>query len=90
MAHKNGQPDTIYEPQQIRNFVKDAMSRVGGKSGFQFIGPAARRAVIQAKCWEIIRTAASTGKITVTGKQMFAFEQAMCEEAGIWNENTCE
>lgn len=86
MPKKNGQPDTIYERQQIRNFVKDAMSRVGGKSGFQFIGPAARRAVIQAACWEIIRSAATATKITITGKQMFAFEQAMCEEAGIWGE----
>ena len=75
--------DTIWPIEQIRIMAKRAVDAVGGKRGFEAMGPTFRRAVIAAAAWDAVRTGAMVGPVTITQKQMHAIEKALRKAAGI-------
>lgn len=82
------QDKPLWERQQIRQFVKSAIDRAGGKAAFRFVGPAVRRTIIEAECWRTVMICATGygGHFEITKDQAVGFFEAMCKEAGIWEE----
>jgi len=79
---------TVWPPEQIRIMAERAVDAVGGKTGFQAIGPTMRRAVIAAAAWDAVRTGAMMGPVTITQAQMNAVEVAMRKAAGMREEDS--
>jgi len=82
-AEPSYEHEAIWPAEQIRIMAKRAVDAVGGRAGFEAIGPTMRVAVIAQACWEAVRTGAMVGPVTITQRQMYAVEQAMRRAAGI-------
>lgn len=67
---------------QVRIMVKQAIDRVGGQVGFDFLGPQIQRAIIVEACWRGI--AAQRETIALTPDGVRAIEKTFCEVAGLW------
>jgi hypothetical protein len=67
---------------QVRIMVKQAIDRVGGQRGFDFLGPQIQRAIIVEACWRSI--AAQHNTIIMTPDAVRSIEKTFCEVAGIW------
>lgn len=70
--------------QQVKIMVKQAIDNAGGRSGFDFVGPAIRRAIIVEACWRAIACQHST--IAMTPDCIRSIERSFCEAAGIWDD----
>jgi len=79
--------EAIWPPEQIKIMAKRAVDAVGGRAGFEAIGPTMRRAVIAQACWDAVRTGATVAPVTITNRQMYALEHAMRKAAGMREED---
>lgn len=79
-------PKTPWDADVIRHQVKHAMESVGGKSGFDAIGPTFRDAVISKATFDLFFTAATPGPITVSREDFANTLRAMRIVAGIDDE----
>lgn len=76
-------PKTPWDADVIRQQVKRAIESVGGKTGFEAIGPTFRDAVISKATFDLFFTASVPAPITVSREDFANTLRAMRMAAGI-------